>query len=60
MNIDRALQEYQTWVESDYSPDLRPHINAVRLAFEALKYIVRSRGFGEYPVNRLLPGETES
>ncbi len=40
-----------------WSPDDRRE--AVQLGIEALEYIERSRAFGDYPVNRLLPGETE-
>jgi len=59
ITIDEAIDELQNQCCVPNSVFLTPEYQARALGIEALKYIKRSRGFGEYPVNRLLPGEAE-
>ncbi len=59
MKIDKAIEILKDLLGEgpQFSPDDRRE--AVQLGVEALSYVERSRAFGDYPVCRLLPGETE-
>ncbi|MBA7506579.1 hypothetical protein ES706_05271 [subsurface metagenome] len=60
MTIDKAIEikeNHQRLHLDEYYSEL---LEADNLSIEALKYIKRSRTFGEYPVCQQLPGETNA
>ncbi len=59
MTLDEAIEIKARTGEEFLMTDPDKLDEADRLSVEALKYIKRSRFFGDYPVNRRLPGETE-
>lgn len=57
MDITKAIEILKAQTHYAYkvkNPDL---LNSLALGIEALRYIQRSRFFGEYPVSRQLSGE---
>ncbi len=59
MTIDKAIEIKARTGEEFFNTDPDELNEADRLSTEALEYVKRSRAFGEYPVCRKLPGETE-
>jgi len=59
MKIDQAINTLRYIGRARTIMWKQEHYDALRMGIEALLYVDRSRSFGEYPVNRHLPGETE-
>jgi len=59
ITIDEAIEIKSREGEEFLHTDPDKLDEADRLSIEALKFIKRSRAFGEYPVNRQLPGEAK-
>lgn len=59
ITIDQSIRDLQARVKGEFSIKGIDNCEDMKLGIESLSYIERSRVFGNYPVNRLLPGETE-
>lgn len=59
ITIDQAIRDLRARVKGEFSIKGIDDCADMKLGLEGLSYIERSRVFGNYPVNRLLPGETE-
>lgn len=59
ITIDKAIRDLQARVDGEFSIKGIDNCEDMKLGIEGLNYIERSRVFGQYPVNELLPGETK-
>ncbi len=59
MTLEEAIEKLISGSELSRPWLLAGYAEALQMGIEASKYIVRSRGFGTYPVCLKLPGETE-
>ena len=58
MNVEKAIERLETFVERHTSPGYTDLIPAIKLGIEALKVIKENRVYREYNIPRLLLGET--